>query len=100
MTLAEYELQMEAFQLRRIQTQEDIALQAWFNQQVQATSGGKHPKPKFTSFKKFFDAQAAIDDVRSDFEPWYKTSKRNEMTAGQLIAKRQKEFWERRRTSK
>ena len=36
MTLVEYELRMEAYQLKQVDRQNEIAQQAWMNQQVQA----------------------------------------------------------------
>ena len=48
MTLNEYLIRMEAFQLQTIKRNEELAYQAWLNQQVQATTGSsKNPKPKF-----------------------------------------------------
>ena len=47
MTLSEYYLRLEAYQLKELNEREKIAIQAWFNQTVQATTGKKNPKPKF-----------------------------------------------------
>ena len=48
MTFDEYLIRLEAFQLRTIKRNEELAYQAWLNQQVQATTGSsKNPKPKF-----------------------------------------------------
>ena len=74
MTLVEYELRMEAYQLKQVDRQNEIAQQAWMNQQVQATTGSKNPKPKFKTFDDFFDKKAAIDSVRSNYEPNYEVS--------------------------
>lgn len=55
MTLVEYSLRMEAYQLQQLQVRQNIAIQAWFNQTVQATVGKKNPRPKFKKFDQFFD---------------------------------------------
>lgn len=58
MTLAEYELRLTAYQLKRLDEQELIHQQAWANWQVQATEQrGKKSAPVFNSFKKFFDKE-------------------------------------------
>lgn len=72
MTLKEYHLRMEAYQLKQIHEIENLARQAWFNQAVQATTGGKKPKPKFKEFSQFYDAESAIDKIRQFYEPSYK----------------------------
>ncbi|MCD2256408.1 hypothetical protein ACNAN0_02525 [Agrilactobacillus fermenti] len=73
MNLAEYQLRMEAYQLQKVEQEEQLALQAWFNQTVQATTGGKRPRPKFKKFDQFFDKQTAYDQVRAVFEEGYTT---------------------------
>ena len=73
MTLREYQLRLEAYQIHRINEREDLASLAWQIQSVQATKGSsKHPKPAFEKFRDFFDTQRYIDQVRSDFETDYK----------------------------
>lgn len=73
MTLREYQLRLEAYQIRRVNEQENLATLAWQIQSVQATKGSsKHPKPVFEKFRDFFDIQKQIDQVRSAFETDYK----------------------------
>lgn len=73
MTLREYQLRLEAYQIRRVNEQENLAILAWWIQSVQATKGSpKHPKPVFGEFQDFFDVQKQIDQVRSVFEADYK----------------------------
>ena len=73
MTFAEYNLWIEAYQLKQIKEQETVALLSWFNQSVQATTGNaKHPKPKYRKFTDFFDAMEMIDTLRDEFEIGYK----------------------------
>lgn len=73
--LPEYFLRLEAYQLQQVKRTEDIAWQAWLNQQVQATKGKKNPKPVYTSFTKFYDRMLAEDNVRKAYEPDYHVSK-------------------------
>ena len=74
MTFDEYLIRLEAFQLRTIKRNEELAYQAWLNQQVQATTGSsKNPKPKFRKFDQFFDTNKMIDEVRGNFEADYKS---------------------------
>lgn len=95
MTFDEYLIRLEAFQLRTIKRNEELAYQAWLNQQVQATTGSsKNPKPKFRKFDQFFDTNKMIDEVRGNFEASYKaTKKQNTLRTNEnLFAERLKEF--------
>lgn len=95
MTFDEYLIRLEAFQLRTIKRNEELAYQAWLNQQVQATTGSsKNPKPKFRKFDQFFDTNKMIDEVRGNFEVDYKaTNKQNTLRTNEnLFAERLKEF--------
>ena len=95
MTFDEYLIRLEAFQLRTIKRNEELAYQAWLNQQVQSTTGSsKNPKPKFRKFDQFFDANKMIDEVRGNFETDYKaTKKQNTLRTNEnLFAERLKEF--------
>lgn len=94
MTLDEYYLRLEAYQLRNLQRQEELATQAWLNQTVQATVGNKNPKPKYTKFTAFFDRQAYERKIRQTFGDDYmipeKVSKRE--SAAKAFFERYKEF--------
>lgn len=95
MTFDEYLIRLEAFQLRTIKRNEELAYQAWLNQQVQATTGSsKNPKPKFRKFDQFFDTNKMIDEVRGNFEADYKSTKKQNTlrTNENLFAERLKEF--------
>lgn len=95
MTFDEYLIRLEAFQLRTIKRNEELAYQAWLNQQVQAITGSsKNPKPKFRKFEQFFDTNKMIDEVRGNFEVDYKSTKKQNMlrTNENLFAERLKEF--------
>lgn len=80
--------------MQQAQKQNDMATQAWLNQQVQATTGSKHPKPMFKRFEQFFDHNAVVDSIRKQYEPTYKaTSKRSQKRqAYELFNKRIAEY--------
>ncbi|MDT2751918.1 hypothetical protein P7G96_06115 [Enterococcus thailandicus] len=64
MTLTEYEIFMTAYRLKSIDEQEKIHLQAWANQQVQATKKrGKRDVPVFDTFGKFFNKKKLEETV-------------------------------------
>lgn len=103
MTFDEYLIRLEAFQLRTIKRNEELAYQAWLNQQVQATTGSsKNPKPKFKRFDQFFDANKMVDEVRGNFEPDYKTASKQStlQTNENLFVERLKEFRELKKQGK
>lgn len=103
MTFDEYLIRLEAFQLRTIKRNEELAYQAWLNQQVQATTGSsKNPKPKFKKFEQFFNTNKMIDEVRGNFEEDYKaTKKQNALRTNEnLFAERLKEFRELKKQGK
>ncbi|GBG94649.1 hypothetical protein LFYK43_11080 [Ligilactobacillus salitolerans] len=85
MTLSDYYLAMEAYAIKRTLHREDIALQAWFNQTVQATKGSdKHPKPMYRKFDEFYNTEELEDEIRSSFEDDYvseRTKARDEQAA-------------------
>lgn len=104
MTLVEYELRMEAYQLKQVDRQNEIAQQAWMNQQVQATTGSKNPKLKFKTFDDFFDKKEIVDKVRSSYEPDYEISlmSKTELkhSRARIFAKRMAEFQRLKREGK
>lgn len=68
-------------------------MQAWFNNNVQATKGSsKHPKPKFNKFDEFFNAKSQIEEVRSYFEVGYEKSTDKKEDVGTVLANRIEEF--------
>lgn len=98
MTIKEYRLRMEAYQIKEVNVYKHLALQAWFNQAVQATSGSKkNPKPKYKRFNQFFDAEEEINRVRDAFENTNTSSRRSNLTRNQIIAKRYEEYQELKR---
>lgn len=92
MTLVEYYLRLEAYQLQQAQIQGQLALQAWFNQAVQATKGNsKHPKPKYKKFKDFYDLEQVNAGIRATFEGGT-TKKQTQVNENELIAQRYNEW--------
>ena len=89
MTLPEYQLAMEAYAIKQTLRHEDIALQAWFNQTVQATKGSdKHPKPRYQKFSDFYNTSEQEDEIRAQFEPDYTSKFITKNREQQLIQKR------------
>lgn len=63
-TIPEYELLMEAANLKRVDMDYRNHLQAWLNRAVKAEKGkGKNAKPVFTKFKQFYDYKGEIKKV-------------------------------------
>lgn len=92
MTIAEYWLRLEAYQLKQAKNQEQLALQAWLNQAVKATRGNsKNPKPKYKTFKEFYDLEQINSDIRATFEGGT-TQKQKKLGRNELIAKRYNEW--------
>lgn len=100
MTLAEYSLRMEAFQLAEVNRQKYVYLQAFMNQVAKSTKGGKNPKPLYRKFDDFFDIQAQIDDVRSSYESNYVRVAENKREISEIFAKRVAEFQRLKREGK
>lgn len=65
-TLVEYQLRLEAYELQTITKREDQAMQAWYNYAVQSTTGGSKPKWAFNSPNKFLKA-VEIERLKSEF---------------------------------
>ena len=64
MTLFEYEIRLKAYELKQVDKDYDIHLQAWSNWNVQAMKeSGKKRVPVFKTFKQFFDYEKRIKDV-------------------------------------
>lgn len=100
MTLVEYQLRMEAWQLQRVAQQRDIFMQAFANQVVKSVKGKKNPKPVYTRFDQLFDEEKEIDKVRARFEPDYITEKDEKPNVQEIFAKRLKEFHELKKAGK
>ncbi len=93
MTIAEYELRMEAYNLQRVEQQYDAATLAWMSRNAQAFD--KDGNAVFKDFNEFFDRQNAIDQVRSSFEPNYQPETKNKKKRASkqdIMLKRIKEY--------
>lgn len=89
MTLPDYQLAMEAYAIKRALRREDIALQAWYNQTVQATKGNdKHPKPRYQKFDEFYNYAEQEDEIRANFESGYTSKLIREREEQELIQQR------------
>ena len=63
---------MEAYSIKKTLDREDLALQAWMNQTVQATKGSeKHPQPMYKKFEDFYNVEKMEDQIRGEFESDY-----------------------------
>lgn len=64
MSLLEYSLRMEAFQLQQVDKHNELHLQAWLNNAAGATKEqGKKHVPVFKSYKDFFDYEKELKEV-------------------------------------
>lgn len=105
MSIVEYQLRFEAYQLRRAERHEELAMQAWYSQMVKSTKGSsKHPKPRFSRFDELYDREAEINKVRSQFEPDFEISQYSPIELkrkqNRLFAKRLAEFNELKKQGK
>lgn len=91
MLLTEYFIRMEAYQIQQIRLRENLTIQAFLNQAVQATKGKNSSKPKYEKVEELFDAESAIDEVRNHFEgrPTKRITKRDR---NQIILERYEEW--------
>lgn len=66
LTLPEYELLMEAVRLRQVDMDYRNHLQAFLNFAVKAQkkAGKNKSKPVFAKFKRFYDYEKAVEDVK------------------------------------
>lgn len=92
MTIAEYELRMEAYNLQQVEKQYDAATLAWMNRNAQAFD--EDGNAVFTDFNDFFNRDEAIDKVKSNFESDYqpiavKSKKQNRQD---ILLKRIREY--------
>lgn len=55
---------MKAYQLSRVDKEYELHLQAWLNQQAQATkSKGKKTVPVFRTFNDFFNYEERVNEI-------------------------------------
>ena len=97
MSFDEFFLRSEAYQIKTVEEQQNLAMQAWLNQAVQATTGsGKNPKPKYTKFDQFFNAQKYENEIHRNFNPDYvienETQEEKEQNKQEIIMQRFKKL--------
>lgn len=94
MTLSEYYLRLEAYQLHELNEREKLATLAWFNQTVQATTGQKKPRPKYTKFKQFFDRKEQELAIRNTFadDSFGISEKAQRHSSAEIFMRKIKEF--------
>lgn len=95
MTIAEYEIRMEAYKLKQAEKMNEIAQQAWFNQMVKSTTGSaSHSKPRYRRITDLFNYKKAVDKIRTEFEPNYQSQSSIPIVEerARIFAKRQAEF--------
>lgn len=69
-TLADYEVLMQAVALRKVDEQQALHEQAMLNLSVQETVGrGKHARPKYRTFKDFYDYEEEVLEAWGDNAP-------------------------------
>lgn len=92
MTIVEYELRMEAYNLQQVEKQYDAATLAWMNRNAQAFDADGNAV--FTEFNDFFNRDEAIDKVRSNFEPNYqpKIKVKKKQNRQDILLKRIREY--------
>ena len=93
MTIAEYELRMEAYNLQQVEKQYDAATLAWMNRNAQAFD--EDGNAVYTEFNDFFNRDAAIDKVRSNFESNYQPIKhksKNKQNRQNILLTRIREY--------
>lgn len=95
MTLAEYELRMEAHELQKIDQQELFALQFLIERKADALNR-KGDKYVNNTIESIYDKEAEVGRVRSVFEPGYETNHSVQIdpkrSRGEVFAKRMAEF--------
>lgn len=103
MTLAEYQLRMEAHGLRRVEADRRAIMSAFFAQVAKSTAGSsENPRPLYEHFSDLFDEQAEIDRVRGAYEPGYEPTSRRvqEQSVNRIIAERYKRYEELKKQGK
>lgn len=93
-TLAEYQLRLEAYELRAIRKREDQAYQAWYNYAVQATTGGKNPKWKYASVQRFLKDVGITKSLSAINAQYGRSNDGDKENTTKLFQKRYKEFQE------
>lgn len=88
-TLVEFQHYNTAYAIMKEDKRHDAAIQAWFNQQVQAVKGtGKNAKSAYSKFKDFYDHEKEFNAI---FEPVsQQTQRRSIADVNRLMNKKEK----------
>lgn len=79
-TIADFEVLIKAKKLANIDKKFELSMQAWLNQQVQATKkNGKNYVPYYKTFKDFFDYAGTLEKAMMTEEE--KDKKEKEVTS-------------------
>lgn len=70
MTFAEYALRIEAWQIQELYQKKKLAISAYYNQAIQATTGGKNPKPLYRNIDEFFKGVGIDADEQAIYETY------------------------------
>lgn len=70
MTFAEYALRMEAWQIQELYQKKKLAISAYYSQAIQATTGGKNPKPLYRNIDEFFKGVGITADEQAIYETY------------------------------
>lgn len=97
MTLKEYQLRLQAYEMKKATQRQDIAFQSWMNQQVKATKGsGKNVKPYYKNFKELYDLESEIESIKERYDPSFKSKHTQKQSVEQTINARIEEFYKRK----
>src|SRR5699024_4541411 len=85
LTLYEYKLQMKAYQLKQVDKQNEMHMQAWLNHAVTGTKEqGKKQVPVYKKYKDFFDYEKQLNEIE---QPSRKTISPRMKKLAQIAAK-------------
>lgn len=88
--MREYQIRMEAYQLKEIATQQHLWQLAFYTRDAKSNNGKKY---RFKGPDEVFDVDKAIDSVRSHYEDWYTSDRLERINVAKQIQQRQRE-WE------
>ena len=97
MTLREYQLRMEAWQLREIALQDHLWQLAFYTRDAKSNNGKKY---RFKGPSDVFQTEKAIDKVRSTYEPWYTSPRLEKIKTAKVLQKMQREWEEMQKQKK
>lgn len=82
---------MESYELKQVEAQYNMAVQAWFNAEVQAVDNDG--KPVFKKFDDFYNYLEEVNKVKAKYEPDYvPIKKKKSQSKMDIMIRRIKEF--------